>query len=108
MQFGYECEKIAYTIPASAHTYTPDFVITFKDSGKKLYIETKGRFLTEDRQKHLHIKRDNPSLDIRFIFQNPHAKISSSSKTTYADWCNKHGFRWGSKNVPKEWLLENA
>ena len=71
-----------------------------------LVIETKGRFVTADRQKHLLVKEQHPDLDVRFVFQNSRARISKTSKTTYADWCNKHGFTFADKRVPEEWLLE--
>ena len=69
-------------------------------------IETKGRWTTEDRKKHLLIKDQHPELDIRFVFQNPKGKIRKGSKTTYADYCDKHGILWADKEIPNEWLLE--
>lgn len=98
----YEEVKIKYTKPSKASTYTPDFVLP---SG--LIIETKGRFVTADRQKHILIKEQHPDLDIRFLFQNSKARISKSSKTTYADWCRKHGFQFADKVVPDSWLSES-
>lgn len=95
----YETFKINYVIPESKHTYTPDFIL---DSG--IIIETKGRFVTSDRKKHLLIKKQHPELDIRFLFQNAKAKINKGSKTTYADWCEKHGFIYADKNIPQEWF----
>jgi len=38
----YEPIKIKYTIPASEHTYTPDYILP-----NGIVIETKGRFLLE-------------------------------------------------------------
>ena len=108
--FKYEKHKVGYTKPARDCTYTPDFVITTHPNGmqreKPLIIETKGRFETADRQKHLLVKRQNPTLDIRFVFNNPNAKISKTSKTTYADWCNKHGYLFAKDSVPLAWLTE--
>lgn len=108
--FTYEEEKITYEKPARVSKYTPDFVITTRPDGthrlKDLIVETKGRFLTEDRQKHLLIKRQHPDLDIRFVFNNPNAKISKTSKTTYASWCEKHGFQYAKGKVPLAWLEE--
>jgi len=104
--YGYECEKIEYLKPAKTSKYCPDFVLTKKD-GTKLYLETKGRFLTEDRQKWLLIRDQRPDLDIRLIFQNAHAKISKTSSTTYAKWATDKGFKWADKGrVPKAWLEE--
>lgn len=103
--FRYEDEKIRYLKPAKNSTYTPDFIITTK-SGKEIIIETKGRFLTADRQKHLLLQDQHPELDIRFVFSNSNTKISKGSKTTYAMWCESKGFLYADKFTPKEWLEE--
>lgn len=71
-------------------------------------IETKGWFKTADRTKHLCIKSQHPELDIRFVFSNPNAKIGSKSKTTYAMWCEKNGFKYAKGLVPQEWINEKA
>lgn len=96
----YEQHKIKYVKPATNHTYTPDFRLP-----NGIFIETKGRFVTEDRKKHLLIKEQYPHLDIRFIFQNSKAKLRKGSKTTYADWCIKYGFQFADKTIPTEWYL---
>lgn len=87
----YETEKIQYVVPASNHKYTPDFKLP-----NGIYIETKGRFMPADMKKHLLIKQQHPDLDIRFIFQNPNSTNSKRTKTTYANFCEKHGFRYCS------------
>lgn len=93
--------KIKYVQPSKSRTYTPDFVLP-----NHIIIETKGRFVTADRQKHLMIKDQHPDLDIRFVFSNSRGRISKQSATTYADWCNKNGFQYADKLIPKEWLKE--
>lgn len=98
----YEKHLIGYTPPAKSHTYKPDFVI--KKNG--IIVETKGRFLTADRQKHLAIKAEHPDLDIRFVFSNSNARISKKSKTTYAQWCVDNGFLYADKTIPQAWLDE--
>jgi len=50
------------------------------------------------------IKEQNPKLDIRIVFQNENQKIRKGSKTTYADFCNKHGILFASKEIPEDWL----
>jgi hypothetical protein len=95
----YEEDVIPYTKPERIHKYHPDFRL--RDG---LYIETKGRFVTADRQKHILIKAQHPDIEIRFVFSNSKARISKSSKTTYADWCIKHGFLYADKLIPKDWL----
>jgi Phage endonuclease I len=97
----YEQHKITYTKPATQHKYTPDFKLP-----NGIFVETKGRFVTADRKKHLLIKEQHPELDIRFVFQNANNRLSKKSKTTYADWCNKHGFLFAEKEIPKEWLSQ--
>jgi hypothetical protein len=104
--FGFEEDKIDYVKPARNAKYNPDFHVVKRD-GTKMYIESKGRFLTEDRAKHLLIRHQHPELDIRFVFQNANAKISKTSSTTYAKWCRDKGFVYADKGrIPKEWLSE--
>lgn len=95
----YEQHKISFTKPATQHKYTPDFKLP-----NGIFVETKGRFVTADRKKHLLIKEQHPDIDIRFLFQNANNRISKKSKTTYADWCIKYGFKFAEKEIPKEWL----
>ena len=97
----YECHQIKYQVPVSDHTYTPDFKLP-----NGIFVETKGRFVIEDRKKHLLIQQQHPSIDIRFVFQNSRNRIRKGSKTTYADWCIKHNFKYADKQVPTDWLSE--
>lgn len=101
VDYEYESVKIPYTKPESKHTYTPDVILP-----NGIIVESKGRFLTEDRQKQLLVKKQNPDLDIRFVFSNSKAKINKRSATTYAEWCSKNGFKFADKLVPQEWLEE--
>ena len=98
VSYLYESEKLSYTIE---HNYTPDFVLpNYK------YLEAKGYWSPEDRRKILAVKRDNPDVDLRMIFQSPYNTISKKSKTTYAKWCEKHDIPWTSyKDIPIEWLV---
>ncbi len=105
VKFSYESEKISFIQPTKKRTYTPDFPIT-NSSGYSWYLEVKGRFVTADRQKHLYVKEQYANLDIRFVFTNANAKISKTSKTTYGMWCDKYGFKYATKHVPKEWFDE--
>lgn len=97
----YESFKIPYVIPASNHTYTPDFQLP-----NGIIIETKGRFVASDRKKHMLVKKQHPDMDIRFVFQNAKGRINKGSKTTYADWCKKNGFLFAEKQIPYEWFSE--
>ena len=97
----YEEYQIPYEIPASPHHYTPDFVLP-----NGIIIETKGVFDVDDRKKHLLIQKQYPKLDIRFVFSSSKTHIYKGSKTTYADWCNKYGFKFADKWIPDKWLRE--
>lgn len=98
---NYESERVTYTVPASEHTYHPDFRLP-----NGIFVETKGRFVLADRKKHLLVKQQHPELDIRFVFTNSKNKINKRSKTTYADWCQKNGFKYADKSIPDEWFNE--
>ena len=99
IEYTYEETVINYTVPARKAKYTPDFCLP-----NGIIVETKGRFVVADRQKHLMIKAQYPELDIRFVFSNSKAKISKTSQTTYAAWCEQHGFIYADKWIPEEWL----
>lgn len=92
--------KIEYEVNETRR-YTPDFKLP-----NGIIIETKGRFVTADRKKHKLIREQHPEYDIRFVFSNSKAKISKLSSTTYAMWCEKHGFKYADKLVPLAWLRE--
>lgn len=101
INYTYETQVITYEKPARKSRYTPDFILP-----NGIIIETKGRFLTADRQKHLLVKAQHPELDIRFVFSNSRQTIGKLSKTTYGMWCEKHGFKYADKTIPDAWLNE--
>lgn len=101
VSYKYEPGWETYERPARVAKYLPDFKLS-----NGIIVETKGRFETADRQKHLQIKVSRPDLDIRFVFSNPQQRISKISKTTYAMWCEKNGFKYAAKIVPPEWWQE--
>jgi len=94
--YSYESCRHEYTV---VRRYTPDFIF---DNG--VMVEAKGYFTSADRSKHLRVRECNPSLDIRFCFQNADNKLNKTSKTSYADWCEKHGFLWCERVIPDEWV----
>ena len=103
----YETDKISYSVPERQSKYTPDFKLPSKTGGF-FYVETKGIFSVSDRTKHLLIKHQHPDIDLRFVFSSQTAKIYKGSPTTYAMWCEKHGFLYANKTIPQEWLDEGA
>lgn len=97
----YEVDKISYIIPASVHKYVTDFKLP---DGS--YIEVKGRLMASERKKHLLIQAQHPEIEIKFFFDKSNNKLYKGSPTTYADWCDKNGFKWSDikKGLPEEWL----
>jgi len=101
VEFEYEQRKVWFIQPAKLSHYTPDFILP-----NGVIVEGKGRFLTDDRQKHKHIRALHSALDVRFVFSRSAAPINKGSKTTYAMWCEKYGFQYADKLVPQTWLDE--
>ena len=97
-QVRYELLKIEWE-DLRYRTYTPDFQL---DNG--IFIETKGIFDSEDRRKHIEVRRQHPELDIRFVFSNAKAKLYKGAKSRYCDWCEKNDFLYSHRLIPQEWL----
>ena len=97
--FKFEQEIVHYAEPAKKRRYTPDFLLP-----NGIFIETKGRFQTADRQKHKIIRAQYPDLDIRFLFSNPRARISKQSNTTYGMWCSRFHFQYAKAKELDVWL----
>tara|TARA_R100000664_G_scaffold33980_1_gene53120 strand:- start:579 stop:1031 length:453 start_codon:yes stop_codon:yes gene_type:complete len=102
IKFLYEKVKIEWE-DLAYRTYTPDFVL---DNG--IIIETKGIFTVADRRKHVCIKKQHPSLDIRFVFTNSNRKLRKGAKSSYAEWCIRYGFRFYNRIIPEDWLKEKG
>lgn len=97
IKYEYESTKLPYILQCN---YTPDFLLP-----NGIYLEVKGHLTEEDRRKMKAVKSAHPDLDIRFVFQSPYNKIYKGSKTTYAKWAEKNGFKWApSHSIPIEWL----
>ena len=93
--------KIPYVVPASNHTYRPDFILP-----NGIIVETKGLWEADDRKKHLLIREQYPELDIRLVFSSSRTKIYKGSPTSYAEFCEKKGILFADKLIPVEWLKE--
>jgi len=98
VEYHYEKLKLTYTVD---HSYTPDFHLP-----NGIIVEGKGLFDSAARSKHLAIQKAYPGFDIRFVFSRSSSPLYKGSKTTYADWCKKHGFKYADKLIPSEWLDE--
>ena len=100
----YEKDIILYKIPERTHRYTPDWRLP--KPGGFFYVESKGIFNTKDRAKSLLCVKQNPGLDLRFVFSNQNARLYKGSPTTHGSWCEKHGFLYAHKWIPEDWLAE--
>lgn len=80
----YEPKVLEYT---TTHTYKPDFKCG------SVFIECKGMFNRQDRQKHLSLKKQYPHLDIRFIFERDF-ELGRDTTEKYSDWCKRYGYRY--------------
>jgi len=101
--FKYESIKLKFTQPAKERTYTPDFELP--NSG--VYVECKGKFTKEDRDKMLWVREKYPDLRLVILFMRARNPIRKGSKTTYANWADKHGFDWAdwdTDKIPARWL----
>ena len=98
VKYAYESEKVSYIIH---HSYIPDFLLP-----NGIYLECKGYWEASDRRKIKAVKKQHPEIDLRMVFQSPFNKISKKSKTTYAQWCDRHEIPWTSfRNIPIDWLI---
>ena len=79
--------------------YTPDFTV---DGPYPFHIEVKGYWIASDRTKTLAVIVANPDLRLLVALQRPHDKISKTSKTSYCEWCTKHGIPWSTIPIPTD------
>ena len=102
VKFDYETIRIKWSY-LSYRTYKPDFILS-----NGIIIEAKGFFQGKERTRALAIKKQHPSLDIRFVFGNCNNKLYTGSKTTYAEWCDRNGFKYSDTTIPEEWIKEKG
>ena len=101
-KYEYEPDKLKYSLPATVHSYCPDFKIH-----KNVYIEAKGEFTAADRKKMLAVREQYPQVKIYMLFQKAGNTLSKKSKTTYTDWCDKNGFEsadFSERDIWEKWL----
>ena len=106
--FLYEEMTVSYVLEKD---YIPDFTVFWKPSGTgngkiRFIVEFKGYFRAVDQVKMKAVKRTNPELDIRFVFQDSSKKIRKGAKLNYGEWATKNGFVWAEGKIPPKWLKE--
>jgi hypothetical protein len=99
VDFDYESLVLHYQRPPSR--YRPDFILP-----NGIIIEAKGRWTGADRRKIKLVKEQHPEIDLRMIFSNSRTRLNKRSRTTYGEWCEKHGIPYADETVPEEWLNE--
>lgn len=104
ISYEYETEVVHFVQPEKKRKYTPDFKIRTKKAGV-LFVETKGKFTKEDRDKLIWVRDQNPKLRLVLLFMNSSNKLRKNSKTTYADWCKKNEFEYYDfrEGLPETW-----
>jgi len=80
--------------------YIPDF-----DLGNGVLVEAKGYFDSKARGKMSRVRKQNPTLDIRFLFQRANNRITKSPNSMmYWQWAEKHRFPWAEgEKIPEKW-----
>jgi hypothetical protein len=98
---GGVCSECGCRKVGKKRKYTPDFSVTRGDYSE-VYIEAKGRFPSTDRSKMRDVRKSNPTLDIRILFQERSAK----QKAEVVRWCEKFDFDYAfGTRPPEEWVL---
>jgi len=93
------CANCGHNVVLKERNYTPDIVL-----GNGIVIEIKGKFTGEMRTKMLAVRRCNPELDIRMLFQADNW-LTKKKATRYSDWCERNGFVYHiGEVVPSEWI----
>ncbi|MEE9302686.1 MAG: hypothetical protein V3U84_02765 [Thiotrichaceae bacterium] len=101
----YEPEKFKWTPPD--RNYTVDFKVMRRDQSF-FYVEFKGYLRPQDKRKMRAIRKQYPDLDIRFVFMDAKKKINKTSKTSYGQWAERHGYQWAEGTIPEAWLEEDG
>jgi hypothetical protein len=99
---NYERVELEWILPQKVKHYTPDFQLS-----QDVFLEAKGLFSKEDRDKTLHVLNQYPEIILCIAFYNADYKIYKGSKTTYGDWCNQYLIPYidvRTDTIPGEWI----
>jgi hypothetical protein len=107
VEFDYEKEHIIWREPEKLRKYKPDFFVRRKKDGSLLIVEAKGRWTADDRKKMCYVTEQNPSLDIRLLFERDNTLSKSPKSKKYSEWCDRKGLKYAiGRAIPEEWLNE--
>lgn len=106
VRFTYETDRIECRNHLGKKFYIPDFTV-YRADGSVFFIEAKGWIDKAANCKMQAVRKWNPHVDIRFVFQRETTKVANL-KSTVCKWAKRlrYGFAVGS--VPAEWLAEAA
>jgi hypothetical protein len=101
-------DRVTYT---QTKTYEPDFVFA-NQYGFVTYVEAKGRFRdNEEARKYTDVRNAlTQGEELIFVFMKPETpmpfakKRKDGTKYTHAEWADKNGFRWFTKETIKDIL----
>ena len=106
IKYRYEPYSLTYAVPARDGKYNPDLEFGDAIQGCGFLVEIKGKFTSKDRTKHLGVRKANPGVEVRFLFQRDNW-LTSKHKKRYSDWCIDNGFEYFiGTSVPNEWTRE--
>jgi hypothetical protein len=105
VEYAYEQRPLYFTPAPRKCRKTFDWWITTR-SGKLIIVESKGWWRPKRRIAEIECIKQNPDMDIRYVFQKASTPIRKGSKTTYAKVCHKHGIPYAEGAIPQEWLDE--
>lgn len=95
VKWEYETTNIPYEVRHICK-YKPDFIFT----EQCFFLEAKGYFSKEDRDKILLVLEQHPGIDIRMVFYKDDHITKS---LTYSQWCDKHNIPWSIGTMPPSW-----
>ncbi len=112
--YEYHPDPIAYTKPATDHTYRPDWKVEGAGEffGYTLYVEAKGRFREmSEAKKYIHVRESLEECEgLIFLFQKPHVALpgakprKNGTKRSHAEWAEANGFKWYSEDTIDNYL----
>lgn len=91
LNFSYETDHCKYQY--DPQKYIVDFTIPIS-AHEKIFIEYKGKLDSPTRKKMRAIKKSNPDMDLRIVFEKPNNKLYRGAKMRYWEWAERWGFKW--------------
>lgn len=89
----FEYEGYNFLYQHEPQKYTVDFTVK-TSNGKLIHFEYKGKLDNKERRKLKAIKKSNPTMDLRLVFEKPNNKLFKGARTRYWEWAVRSGFPW--------------